>query len=197
MKKKEIIWRDILHQAINNKKIDFTQKELAQKYGFSLSTVFNALKTPRESNAIEASGRGFKVIDAEKFLYLFATFRALKKDIMYKTYTPKTVQDIEGEMPPDIIFGAFSAYMKKYHNAPAPADYAEVYIYANKEQLKEIQNRFPLNKKNEPNLIVFLADSWLKNFGKTTPDVQTFADLWNLKEWYAKDFLNTLKEKLF
>ena len=34
MTKKEIIWREILFQAIEKKKIEFTKKELAQKYGF-------------------------------------------------------------------------------------------------------------------------------------------------------------------
>jgi len=52
MIKKEIIWREILFQAIENKKTDFTQKELSQKYGFSLSTVFNALKIPSQAGAI-------------------------------------------------------------------------------------------------------------------------------------------------
>jgi len=47
------------------------------------------------------------------------------------------------------------------------------------------------------NLIALRADSVLEKFGDTTPDVQTFADLWNLREWYAKEFLNALKQKLF
>mgnify|MGYP003395742825 FL=1 len=59
MTKKEIIWREILNQAIENKKIEFTQKELAQKYGFSLSTIFNALRVPRSANAVVGK-RGFK-----------------------------------------------------------------------------------------------------------------------------------------
>jgi len=194
MNKKEIIWREILFQAIENKKIEFTQKQLAQKYGFSLSTVFNALKVPRSSNCIEASGRGFKVLDIEKWLYLWATFRNLKKDIIYQTHTEKRVKQIEGEMPPNIIFSAFSAYFKKYKDAPA--DYDRVYIYSDKENLKKIKSRFPL-KKGYVNLIVISADPWLSEFGKITPNCQTFVDLWNLSEWYAKDYLNALKEKLF
>ncbi len=194
MTKKEVIWREILFQAIENKKTNFTQKELAQKYEFSLSTVFNALKVPRASGAIEASGRGFKVQDVEKFLYLWATFRNLKKDIIYQTNVSKSVQEIEGEMPPDVIFGLFSAFIKKYKEAPA--DYDKVYVYLEKQDLDEIKNRFP-PKKGYLNLIVLSADPWLKNFGKLTPDCQTFVDLWNLPEWYAKDFLNALKEKIF
>jgi hypothetical protein len=193
MTKKEVIWREILFQAIENKKIEFTQKELAQKYRFSLSTVFNALKIPRQTNAIEGK-RGFKVRDIEKFLYLWATFRKIKKDIIYQTAVKKRVFEIEGEMPPSVIFGAYSAFLKKYKTAPA--DYDKVYVYTEEKNLKEIKKRFP-DKKGYQNLIVLKADLWLKNFGSLTPDCQTFVDLWNLSEWYAKDFLNALKEKIF
>ena len=194
MIKKEIIWREILFQATENKKIDFTQKELSQKYGFSLSTVFNALIIPRNTGVIKVSGKGFKVQDIEKFLYLWATFRKLSKDIVYQTYVPKNVQKIEAEMPPNIIFGAFSSYVKKYKEAPA--DYDKVYVYSEKDKIKEIQRRFPF-EKGYLNLIVISKDQWLENFGGITPNVQTFVDLWNLSEWYAKDFLNALKEKIF
>jgi len=194
MSKKEIIWREILFQAIDNRATELTQKDLAQKYNFSLSTVFNSLKTPRQSGAIEVNGRGFKIRDIEKFLYLWATFRKLGKEIIYQTNVLKTPREIEGEMPPEIIFGAFSAYSKKYQDVPA--DYDKVYVYFNKEKIDLIKDRFPV-QKGQPNLIVLTADPWLKNFGEITPDVQTFVDLWNLPEWYAKDFLNALKEKLF
>lgn len=194
MIKKEIIWREILLQATENKKTNFTQKELAQKYSFSLSTVFNALKIPRASGIIEMTGRGFEIQDTEKLLYLWATFRKFKKDIIYQTNSSKGIREIEGEMPPDVIFGAFSAYFEKYKEAPA--DYDKVYVYIKKGKIKEIKKRFPLQKGYQ-NLVVLEADPWLKNFGKTTPNCQTFVDLWNLSEWYAKDFLNALREKIF
>ena len=192
MTKKEIIWREILFQAIENKKTEFTQKELAQKYGFSLSTVFNALKIPRQVSAVEGK-RGFRVRDIEKFLYLWTTFRKLKKDIIYQTNVSKNVREIEGEMPPNVIFGAFSAFVKKYEEAPA--DYDKVYIYLKKGDLEELKRRFP-PKKGYLNLIVLEADPWLEKFGKITPDCQAFVDLWNLPEWYAKDFLNSLKDRI-
>lgn len=193
MTKKEIIWREILFQATENKNNKGTQKELAQKYAFSLSTVFNALKIPRQSGAIEVGGNGFKVINIEKFLYLWATFRKFKKDIIYQTNIPQKIQQIEGEMPPGVIFAAFSAVQKKYKEAPA--DYDKVYIYLEKNNLNEIKNRFP-ERKGYINLIVLEEDAWLKNFGQTTPSCQTFVDLWNISEWYAKEFTNFLKEKI-
>ncbi|MBU3925299.1 hypothetical protein KKB43_06110 [Patescibacteria group bacterium] len=193
MNKKEIIWREILHQTIENKKIDFTQKELAQKYGYSLSTTFNALKIPQGSGAVRKSGRGFKVEDKEKFLYLWATMRRFKKDIIYQTNVSEGAREIEAEMPPGVIFGCFSAYSKKYKSAPA--DYDKVYVYADGKTLEELKIRFP-KKEGYVNLTILSADPFLGSFGKITPDVQTFADLWNLSEWYAKDFLNALKEKI-
>lgn len=194
MTKKELIWREILFQAIEKKKFQFTQKELAEKFGFSLSTVFNALKIPRDSGAIKVTGRNFSVIDAEKFLYIWATQRNLEKEIIYKTNVADSVQKIEGTMPAGIIFGGPSAYVLKYKDAPA--DYAKVYIYADENNVAEIEKRFPKNK-GEENLFVLKSDEGLAKLGSFTPDIQTFADLWNMKDWYAKDFLNALKNKLF
>ncbi len=194
MTKKEIIWRDILYQAIEQKKFEFTQKELSEKFNFSLSTVFNALKIPRQSGAIKVTGRNFSVIDAEKFLYIWATQRNLQKEIIYETNVLENAQKIEGRMPDGIIFGAYSAYAAKYKDAPA--DYVKIYIYANREKLKEIKKRFP-KKKGEANLFVLRSDSQLEKFGNKAPDVQLFVDFWNMKDWYAKDFLNALKNKFF
>ncbi len=194
MSKKELVWREILFQSIEKKKLEFTQKELAEKFGFSLSTIFNALKIPRQRGAIKVTGRNFSVIDAEKFLYIWATQRNLKKEIIYKTHVPENAQKIEGRMPAEIIFGGPSAYALKYKDAPA--DYAKVYIYASEKNLKEIKKRFP-EKKGEANLFVLESDPYLEKFGNIAPDIQTFADLWNMQDWYAKDFLNALKNKLF
>ena len=195
MSKKEIIWREILFQAIEQKNRQFTQKELAAKFSFSLSTVFNALKAPRQIEAIKVTGRNFQVIDIEKFLYLWATARNFKKDIIYQTRVDESVLNIEGLMPPSAIYGAYSAYRLKFKSAPA--DYDKVYIYS--ADIEEIKKRFPaVNavKTKTPNLIVLKADKFLKNYGQTTTLAQTFVDLWNLSEWYAKDFLEALKEKI-
>lgn len=193
MLKKEVIWREILHETTKNKKQEFTQEEIAQKYGFSLSTIFGALKIPRAANLVRVS-RGFEVLDAEKFLYLWATNRNLKNEIIYQTQTDKNIFQIEGEMPPEVIFTAFSAYRKRYNEAPS--DYNKVYVYATEDRLEEIKKRFPL-QKGPANIIILRPDNFLKNYGGIAPDVQVFVDLWNLSEWYAKDFLNALKEKMF
>lgn len=191
MTKKEILWRHILIEAMDKHALIFTQKSLAEQFDISTSTVFNALKAPRKLGAIEVTGRFFKVRSAEKLLLLWATQRNIKKDFIYSTRVDAPVGEIEGKMPPNVIFGAFSAYRLKYQTAPA--DYSVVYIYS--EDLEPIQKRFPL-KKGNPNLFVMKPDSYLSDFGKTTPDAQTFVDLWNIPEWYAKDFLDAIKKKM-
>ncbi len=193
MIKKEIIWREILHQAFDNKKLEFTQKELAKKFNFSLSTVFHALKVLRQTGAIKVTGRGFEVRDMEKFLYLWATYRNLDKEIIYQTNVPLSLKEIESSVPDFAIFACYSAYSKKYNEEPA--DYDNIYIYADLKELEEIKKRFPF-KKGYVNLTVLKKDPYLSSFGNITPDVQTFVDLWNLKDWYAKEFLNALKDKL-
>lgn len=193
MLKKELIWREILHGCFEEGILTFTQKELAQRLKVSLSTVNNALQLPRSAGAIEVSGRNFRIKDKEKFLILWASHRRFARQIIYKTRVDRSVFETEGFMPPGVIYGAYSAVAKKYDNPPA--DYDAVYIYADPDRLLEIKRRFP-SRKAAPNLIVLKADPLLKNYGELTPDVQTFADLWNLPQWYAKDFLNELRKKM-
>lgn len=194
MTKKEIIWRHILIQALSEKQLIFTQKEIAQYFKISTSTVFNALKAPRKLGAIEVTGRFFRVTNVEKLLILWATMRNINKDIQYSTYVPGFTAKIEGNATGDTIFGAFSAYRLKYNDAPA--DYDQVYIYSN--NLEELKRRFPplRNKQQAKNLFILKPDPFLASFGHITPDVQTFVDIWNIPKWYAKDFINSLKEKL-
>ena len=191
LKKKEIIWREILYQTIEKKTRQFTQKGLAKKFSFSLSTVFNALKVPRASGAIEVGSKFFTVRDQEKFLNIWATFRNISKDIIYQTRVENPAVEIESLMPPAAIFTAFSAYRLKFNEAPA--DYDKVYIYC--DDLTEIKKRFP-PKPGNPNLIVLKLDPRLQAYGAIAPLPQIFVDLWNLSEWYAKDFLDALKEKI-
>lgn len=194
MNKKELILMEILDKTIENKQYSFTQKEIAEKLGVSLSTVFNALKIPRQSGAIRVTGRNFTLEDTEKLLYIWATGRDLEKEIVYRAYVPAGAAEIEGLMPAGAVFSAYSAYAQKY--GEAPADYDKVYVRADSVTLEEIKKRFPA-KKGEPNLFVLKMDGGERSKNKgMASDALIFSDLWNLRDWYAKDFLNKLKEKI-
>lgn len=191
MSKKEIIWRYILEKTLKDKVNKFTQKDSADFFGFSTSTIFNALKGPRQIGAIEVTGRYFRLRDSEKLLLFWATHRNLEKEIIYTTHVDEPIVKIEGSMPPNITFGAFSAYRIKYNDTPA--DYGIIYIYTH--QLNEIKKRFP-KQKGFSNLVVLQSDQYLETFGQITPDSQTFVDLWNIPQWYSKDYLTALKIKM-
>ena len=192
MKKIEIIWRELLYQALENKKRTFTQKEIAAKFGFSTSTVFQALKIPRKMGAVRVTGRFFILEDAEKLLYHWASVRNLEKDVIFRGNVKLAVLDIESRMPPDVVFGGFSAAREILGNL-APADYDTIYVYA--ASLGKIKKRFEFGK-GRPNLIVLKADGFLASYGQVTNIAQTFVDFWNLPFWYAKEFTNSLKEKI-
>jgi len=192
MKKTEQVLREILYQTIEKNNYTFTQLDLSKKLNISISTINSAIKKLERMNAINIKKMNFSVIDTKKILYFWASIRNLDKDIIYKTKVEMSVKEIEKNLP-DIIYGGYSAYKFKFKDVPA--DYSEIYVYASDEELKEIKKRFP-EKDSNPNLFVLNADNNLKKYGKTGSTCQIFVDLWNLKEWYANDFLNSLQNKL-
>lgn len=194
MKKAELVYREILKGFMEGKKARFTQLELAKGLKISLSTVNNALRPLRKMGAVRVKRRSFEVVNVRKILYYWASTRNLEKDIIYKTRVEVrgTVAEIEKGMPPGVVFAAYSAY--KFRFKDAPADYSEVYVYCSNDDLKELMMRFPQKAKKAivPNLFVLRKD--FEN--NKMPLTHIFVDLWNLKEWYAKDFLKSLEERL-
>ncbi len=186
MKKIELIYNEILFQAIEKKNNILTQKGISTLLEISLSTVNYALKPLKNIGAIQINQRNFTIINKKKILLYWASIRNLEKDIIYRTRAEKSVIEIEKKMPQEIIFTAYSGY--KFMFKDVPADYSEIYVYAN--DLNEIKKRFPENNK-VPNLFVLKKE----NLKKITI-ANLFVDLWNLREWYAKEFLNKLEERL-
>ncbi len=190
MKRAETVYREILYRAIESKNRTLTQADLARKLNISLSIVNAAIKNLERIGAVEIRLRSFHVIDIKKILYYWASIRNLQKDIIYQTRIEKPVVDIEKSMPDSIVFGAYTAY--KFQFKDVPADYSEVYVYGD-ESLKE---RFPENE-NIPNLFVLKKDTRIEDYGKTTTVANTFIDLWNLKAWYAKEFIKEMEKRLY
>lgn len=187
MKRIEEVYREMLFQCMERKNKTMTQSYLAHTLKMSLSVVNLALSPLKQMNAVEIRRRSFNIIDPKKLLYYWASVRKLQKDIIYQTRVDKNVGTIESEMPADIIYAAYSAY--KFRFKDIPADYSEVYVYSN--GIKEIEKRFPKNNKT-PNLFVLKKDRNMKNITLAL----IFVDLWNLREWYTKDFLKAMEDKL-
>ena len=104
------------------------------------------------------------------------------------------VREMERAMP-DVAFTGYSAYKLRFNDVPA--DYSEIYVYANDEELEEINKRFGLKgaeKGKRENLFILKKDELMKDY-KQIPLAQVFVDLWNLKEWYAKEFVNSFEKR--
>jgi len=189
MKRIEFVYREILYQVLEKKLRRLTQSLLSKELKISLSMVNHALVPLRNMGAIDVKQRGFEVVDAKKILYYWASIRNLEKDILYKTRVDRPAYKIENLMPNNIIYGAYSAY--KFRFKDIPADYSELYVYSD----EDLRGRFPESKKL-PNLFILKKDDLMDRYGKIASIAQTFVDLWNIKEWYAKDFLKALEEKI-
>ena len=189
MRKSETIYREILYQAIEKRNHRLTQSELAKSLNVSLSIVNSSVKILHNMGAVEIKQRHFQILDIKKILYYWASIRNLQKDIIYKTRAEMPITQIEKSMPNDIIFTAYGGY--KFLFKDVPADYSEVYIYGD----VDIKKRFPL-EKGTPNLFVLKKDSIIERYGKHTTIANTFVDLWNLREWYAKEFVKALEVRL-
>jgi len=189
MKKIELVYREILFNAIEKNNKNLTQAYLAKALNISLSTVNLALRSLVKMNSVKIKKMGFTVIDIRKILYYWASIRNIEKDIIYKTRVEQPVKEIEKQMPDNIVFTAYSAY--KFNFKDVPADYSEVYVYG----LEDLKQRFKENAKN-PNLFVLKKDNTIEKYGKIVTIANLFVDLWNLKQWYANDFLKALEVKI-
>lgn len=194
MKKIEAIFREILYRAMEKKEFNLTQLELSKKLRLSLSIVNLAVKRLNSIGAVKIQQRGFHVLDIKKILYLWASARNLKKDIIFQARIEVPVREIERSLP-NIFYTAYSAY--KFRFDDLPADYSEVYVYADENEMETIKKRISTFKilKTNPNFFVLKKDSSLGLY-KETPIAQIFVDLWNLGEWYAKDFIDALENKI-
>ncbi len=185
MKKIERVLRELLYLAFEEKTRKTTQAHLASRLQVSLSTVNLAISHLRKMNAVQIAKRSLVIINPKKILFYWASIRTLEKDILIKTRVEGNVSDIEKSMPSDVVFGAYSAYKLQFSDQPA--DYSEVYVYASNP--KEVLKRF-IQRQGPPNLIV------LKKECPNMTLAHLFVDLWNMREWYAKEFLRSLEEKL-
>lgn len=194
MKQTELVYREVLYRAIEKGEKSLTQSELSKKLNLSLSIVNSAIRNLARMGAIKINQRNFNILNIKKILYLWASVRNTEKDIIFSIRIEAPIREIERIMP-DVIFTSYTAYKLNFKDVPA--DYSEVYVYADKLQLETIKKRlknFKTSEKN-PNLFILKKDSALSSYDKL-PLSQLFVDLWNLKEWYAKDFLNSLEKKI-
>lgn len=185
--KTERVYREILHELLENGKNFFSQKKLSEVCGTAIGSVNYALNPLENIGAIEKKRMGFRIVNAKKILLYWASVRKLQRDIIYQTFADMPTTEIEKNMP-EVVFTAYSGYKMLFGSAPS--DYSEVYVYGD----YRVKERFP-QKKGKPNVIVLKMDGHLGKF-KSVPTGQLFVDLWNINTWYAQEFLKALEAKL-
>lgn len=187
MMKIETIWHHLLWAALRGA-FKHTQQDLAEKYSYSLSTVNHALEIPTRIGAVRKTAKFFVLEDFDKLLYYWASVRNLEKDIVYATYYPDRILKAESEIPAGSIYGGYTA--AKIQLGEAPADYDKLYCYF--ENPDYFKQRFPSNKERPANMFVVKKPEFMSEM--TLP--QIFVDIWNMRDWYAKDFTKSLEEKM-
>ncbi len=188
MKRIETVFGLILEEALEKGNRKLTQAQLSRELRVSLSIVNAALNHLRKMHAVEVNRRNFVVADPKKILYYWASIRNLEKDVTYATRAGMTVGEIEKSMPPGAAYAAYSAY--KFRFKDVPADYSEVYVYADAEEIKK---RFPPSRER-PNVFVLKPAGEAGEMKMTIANI--FVDLWNMKEWYAKEFVEAMEARI-
>ena len=186
MKKSEIFLIKLLEKCFKGAR-EFKQKDLSRELNISIGLINSTVKKLSEIGAVEIKRFSFNIIDLKKILLYSCVKRNISKDIIDSFYVDLPVKKIESLMPAEAVFTAYTAY-RLYFNE-APANYGEVYAYIDKKRLSEIRKRFKTENK-KPNVFILRLDFSMKN--KVLLPL-LYIDLWNLKEWYAKEFLNSLE----
>ena len=149
MKKLEMVYRELLYQAIERKRKVLTQAGLSRDLHVSLSTVNAAVNALEKMGAVDIKPRALHIIDIKKILYYWASIRNLQREIVYSTRVEKPVKEIEKSMSNEVVFAAYTAYKLLFKDVPA--DYSEVYVYG--DDVAALKGRFP-SVKGVHNLFV-------------------------------------------
>ncbi len=198
MKLYEVVYREIADMFLKGNNT-FTQKELSEKLEISIGNINKSIKKLESINAVKIEARSFSIIALDKVMLYWATHRTLDKDIVYRGFSDLNINEIEASMPNGIAFTAYTAYKKSFRSIPA--EYSEIYLYATEDAIENIKKRFPKQSKF-PNIFVLKADKILshkilneKVNSVSIPNI--FVDLWNIRTWYAKEFVDLLSKNLF
>ena len=194
MKKIETIWHHILQNAVSERAFKHTQKAIAEKFGYSVSTVHHALRIPSEIGAVRKSGKFFVLQDFTKLLYYWASVRSLKRDTLIVLQCDESMRELEGRALPNSIFGGYAA--ATHHLVEPPADYSKTIFYIKEKEISNFEHRFAGKKDKNGNVIALKMPDALSGARPYTSLPWTFVDLWNMHDWYARDFCKALEEKM-
>jgi len=194
MFKKEWIYRELACLHLKERGAAFTELSLSRKFGISLCTVHHALVPLKEMGIVTPLSRGWRVVAFGKLLAFWASTRRLGREIIWEGNAP-SVREAERLAPSGTVWGGFTAYKLRYKETPA--DYSVLVLYADEKQLGEIKERLERGKGGA-RILVLKKDQFILDESQDglCTDPQIYADLWNMKEWYAADFRRALEKQM-
>jgi hypothetical protein len=177
MKKIDRIYREVLHHHYTSGARFFNQKALARACRLSLGTVNPVITKLEQIGAIERKPLGFRLIDPRRLLLYWAATRDLSKDVLYTTFSPSRLTEIEQALAQRGVLTAYSAYRRLMRRVPV--DYSQVFVYANPEA---VERAFKPSARRKHNIIVLTPDEHLLRLSSNgcAPLVQVYVDLWQL-----------------
>lgn len=177
MRKSDRILREVLHRFFEQGERFFNQKGLAETCRLSLGTINPLIAKLEQLGAVERKPLGFRLLDVRRALLYWAIKRDLIEDITYSTFVPMQIRELEASLPHGTVLTAYSGFRAKFDLVPA--DYKEVFVYADKEEIKKL---FKLTSRRKHNLFVLEPDEHLQRLSDegVATLAQIYVDLWQL-----------------
>jgi len=177
MRKIDRVYREVLHRHYTNGTRFFNQKEIAQTCGLSLGTVNPVITKLEQIGAVERKPLGFRLIDPRRLLIYWAATRDLSKDVIYSTFSPFKLTQIEQVLAQRGVLTAYSAYKRIMRRMPV--DYSQVFAYAS---TAAVERAFRPSARRKHNIIILAPDEHLLRLSSNgcAPLVQVYVDLWQL-----------------
>jgi DNA-binding Lrp family transcriptional regulator len=181
----------MLHRYYSTGERFFSQKELAENCNLSLGTVNPLIKKLERMRIVECRPLGLRLLDPKRALLYWAAERDFFRDVIYSTFTPDNVSEVEATVRGVGLLTAHSGYKLLF--GKVPLEYSNVFVYARVEEIKEKYGP----REGPSNLFVLRIDDHLKRISEegAVPLVQLYVDLWQLGELRG-ELLEEIEKKL-
>lgn len=193
--KTDQIWRHLLVGATDGAQRRWPSvTALAVELGLGVSTVHRALTYPAEIGVvvIRSSG-GLRLLDPGRLLMAWAGRRRLGADVKERFTVQGSALEVERAITSrKAVLGGFGAVVSRL-GGNTIADYETVLVYGD-PRLRGLPGSGDSARQTE--VVVAEADPLLSRYGRTTPLVQAWVDLFNLPGWQAARFVHALAPRL-
>ena len=189
----EVVWRHLLVSARNGQRQWSSVTALADDLGLATSTTHRLLAHPIEIGAVEVSSiDGLVVLDPARLLILLAAHRHVQRDLVLRSWVALPTAGVEAAATSQkVILGGFGAVVA-HLGMNRIADYSRVLFYGDPKLPPDIV--CPEGEGTE--VWVVEQDAWMSRYGRVTPLVQAYADLFSMPGWQAARFIEHLDPKM-